>query len=265
MELKTENLTYKEAITILNNINVHFNPGTVSVILSSNYKKIKTLLNIISLNQKPTSGNIIVDNNIVNKKNFQDLKKYIALCTNHIKDTVKEELESNLKKYKNIINDKRIKDTMRMVNLPTCCLDQNPNTLSSGEKQKLSIALTLIYNPKIIIFQEPTKNLDSQAKKSLLKLLKLMKLRYNKTLVIATKDEDTILTLADDIYVLDQKNTLKYENKYEFFKSEVVKKLPINYPKTIEFARIIKKQKNKNIPYRDDINDLIKDIYRVIN
>lgn len=268
MELKIENITYKESKIILNKINLDLKSDKISFLVSSNYKKLKNLLNIISINQQPTSGSIFINGEKLTKNNIKELKQNIGFCPNKnhfIKDTIKEEIEYISKKYKDSIKEKRIINTLKMVNLPISYLDKDPNKLSSGEKQKLSLALVLVHNPKIIILENPTQNLDSTAKNHLIKLLKLMKLRYNKNIIIVSKDEELILQLADEIYILEN-DISKYNDKYEFFQNkEIIKRLHLNTPKTIEFSNLVKNKYNINIGFRDNINDLIKDIYRFVN
>ena len=58
-----------------------------------------------------------------------------------------------------------------MVNLPKEYLDKSPFELSSGEKESLALGIVLSLNPKLIIIDNPTSNLDSRNKEYLIKLL----------------------------------------------------------------------------------------------
>ncbi|MBQ9011689.1 MAG: hypothetical protein IJ093_03470, partial [Bacilli bacterium] len=111
-----------------------------------------------------------------------------------------------------------------------------------------------------------TKNLDSKNKSTLIKLLKLMKLRYKKTIIIATKDSEMILSLADQIYLLSENKLTKYEDKYIFFSDDkLLESYHLEQPKIIKFSKIVKEKTNISIGYRDNINDLIKDVYRYVD
>ena len=71
--------------------------------------------------------------------------------------------------------------------------------------------------------------------------------------------------IADRVILLDKTKIVLDDGKYEVFKQEdKIKKLNILPPKTIAFSNKVLKEKNIKIGYRDEINDLIKDIYRYV-
>ena len=261
MDIRLENITYKKEKTILKEINMNFKEGTITSIIGDNTSE---LLDIISLNKKMTEGNILIDNEKVNSKNIKSFKRKIGICPKHLKgDTVKEELEKIFNIYEVKNSSKRIKDTLKMVGLSTSYLDRKINTLSSGEVQKLRFAKVLVHNPKILIIENPTKNLDSKNRRQLIKLLRLIKLRYKKTIIIISKDTDMLLELSDYIYEIENGKINAQGDKYIILSNEkILKKCNLAMPKTIEFSELVKKKKNINIGYRDNLNDLMKDIYR---
>ena len=78
-------------------------------------------------------------------------------------------------------------------------LDRSPFDLSSGEKELLLIASVLAYNPEVIVLDEPFHDLDFKNRDKMIKLLKMMKNRYKKTIIVGTTDSDVILKLADRV------------------------------------------------------------------
>lgn len=77
---------------------------------------------------------------------------------------------------------------------------RSPHQLSFGERKKVSIATVLAMNPDIIALDEPTSNLDSRSRRSLISLLR----NLNVTKVIATHDLDSVLELCNRAIVMDE-------------------------------------------------------------
>lgn len=77
------------------------------------------------------------------------------------------------------------------------------STLSGGNKRKLSIALAVLHNPQIILFDEPTSSLDPKARQEVWTMLKTLKQNYKNSLLILTSHHlEEAEYLADKIIVL---------------------------------------------------------------
>jgi len=280
MEIKFNNVDYsynkinyleKE---VLKNINIEFLEGKINGIIGRSGCGKTTLIELVNNLLTPTKGLIKVGEYIIDSKkkfeNINELRFDVSMVFQFPEEqffnpTVKKELEIILKlfDYKLDQIEKRIFDVLKMVGLNQEYLNYNPLKLSNGEKRKLAIASSLIINPKVLILDEPTIGLDSKSKNDLIKLIRILKNRYNKTIIIVTHDIDTLHKIADNIYVLNDKKIVLQGNKYEVFKNvKELRKYGITVPKIIEFSNKVLLKKNIKIGYRDDINDLIKDIYR---
>ena len=264
IELKNVDFTYEkinyEKKEVLKNISMKFEAGKITSIIGKSGSGKTTLLELIDNIIVPTKGEIIIED--VNKIGF--LFQFPE--EQFFNQTVKKELEVILKlsDYKKDIN-KRIHDVLEMVNLSEDYLNKNPFNLSSGEKRKLALASVLILNPKIILLDEPTIGLDDKDKNEMIKLIRMLKNRYNKTIIIASHDMNFIHKITDYIYVLDNKKIIMEGDKYTIFKQEEkLNKIKIKVPNLISFSNKVLKTKKIKIGYRDDINDLIKDIYRYV-
>ena len=123
----------------------------------------------------------------------------------------------------------------------------------------------LVCNPKLYILDEPFMNLDYSSKKKIVKLFRMMKLKYGKTFVIASSDTNVALELADEVIGLKNGKIVFQGNKFDLFTNhELLSKANILEPKIVKFTNLVKNTKGINLGYRDDINDLMKDIYRFV-
>ena len=206
---------------------------------------------------KPTYGEI--KNNETIGYLFQNTKSSF-FC-----ETVKEEIEMSAitHNYKIKQLNKRVKDVLKILNLKEDILNRNPMTLSNNETKLVGLASILIYNPKILILDEPTNNLDDKTKKELLVLLKMLKNRYHKTIIIVSHDMEFIHKLVDNIIVLNNGEIVLHGNKYQVFSNtRILKKYGLLAPKIMLFRERVLNRKGIRLEYRDEINDLIKDIFR---
>ena len=270
MEIVFDNVSYQNGDSyILKDINCKFENGKISAIIGPTGSGKTTLIKMINDLYKPTKGEIKIDNLNINE-NIDKFRHNIGFMfqfpeQQFFNKTVKEELEFNLKIFNYRINeiDKRVKDSLKMVGLNESYLNLNPLSLSNGDRRKIALASLLIYNPKIIILDEPTIGIDDSSKRNFIKLIKMLKNRYNKTIIIVSHDIELIHKLADNIIVLNEGNIVSYGNKYDVFKNgRQLKKYGLLQPKIILFSDKVYNKKNIKLGYRDEINDLIKDIYR---
>ena len=150
-----------------------------------------------------------------------------------------------------------------MVNLPKEYLDKSPFELSSGEKESLALGIVLSLNPKLIIIDNPTSNLDSRNKEYLIKLLKKIKTRYNKTIILLTSDIDFAIKVTDNYLILKNCKIISSGIKKELLNNiSKIKTSKVEIPKIIDFINAVKKKKNINLELTFDVKELMKDIYR---
>ena len=79
--------------------------------------------------------------------------------------------------------------------------------------RKVALASILIYNPKVLFLDEPTVGFDEESKKSFLKLIKMLKKRYHKTIVMVSHDIEYIHKFADEIIVIDDGSSIHHTKR----------------------------------------------------
>ena len=280
MEIRYDNVSYvynpKTALkkVALKDINLTIQDGKINAVIGTSGSGKTTLVELLNSILVPTKGKVIVDKDIISEKsqikNINTLRRKVGIVFQFPEEqffniTVKKELEFGLLSFNYRTNeiDKRVSDALKMVGLDDSYLDRDPFKLSNGEQRKVAIASILIVNPKIIIFDEPTIGLDYESKKNFIKLIRMLKNRYNKTIIIISHDIDFIHNISDYVILLDKGSLILTGNKYDILGNpDVLKEYHLPVPKVVEFSYKVLKNKGIKMGYRDDVNDLLKDIYR---
>lgn len=174
---------------------------------------------------------------------------------------VKNEIEFSAKNY-NIKKDKT-KEVLKLVGLNNEILSKKISELSFGEKRMVAIASILIYNPNIILLDEPTIGLDYNNKKRVISLIKKLKNRLDKTIIIVSHDIDLLYEITDKLLIIDNGKLISYKDTQETYKDwDLISKYNLSVPRVVEFEYIAKKEKNIKLMKSRTTNDLIKEVYR---
>lgn len=258
MEIRLDNVNYFN----LKNLSFTIRDSKITFVLGESGSGKSNLLSLICDDINDYEGNIVRDISL-NKIGFlrQNYIDYFVF------NTVYEEFLYVLKKRKlKIVNyDKQMIQSLEMVGLNESFLNRSLYEMSKGEQKRVALAILLAQKFKVFVLDDPFTNLDFESKKRLIKLFKMMKIRYNKTIIIASCDTDIALDSADEVIYLEKGKLIFKGDKFDLFTNKkLYENANIDEPKLIQFSNLVKKEKNINIGFRDDINDLIKDIYRFV-
>ncbi len=211
--LKLENVSYRysDALKddyVFKNINYEFNEGKVYAIKGKSGSGKTTLLSLLSGLETNYGGNITYNGKDLKK---QDLDKYRSNDIGIIFQSYN--LLPHLTAMENIIlsmdisnvdvTDKSEKaiELMKSVGLKESQKDRRVLKLSGGEQQRVAIARSLSYNPRMILADEPTGNLDKETENEILKIFKNLAKKKNKCVIIVTHSEN-VCKNADKIFDL---------------------------------------------------------------
>lgn len=194
---KTYNLGQSNEFTALNNINLTISKGDhVSIIGPSGSGK-STLLNLISCLDSPTKGEVYIGGvGISNLNGFEKSRLrreklgFVFQQFNLIPSmTSFENIELPMRFMGTPHNERkrRVVELMALVGLEGKA-GNKPTELSGGQQQRVAVARGLANDPKIILADEPTGNLDTQTGKKIMELLMRLNHEENKTLVVVTHD-----------------------------------------------------------------------------
>lgn len=277
MEIKFNDVTYvyqKPYPRIaLSDVNIEFKKDMINGIVGKSGSGKTTLIELINALIIPTKGTIKVGSRVIKPKgkikNVNQMRYKIGLVFQFPEEqffckTVKKEIEFGMKYFKKNTKDnaKHISDALKMVGLDDSYLERNPFGLSSGEMRKVAIASVLAFNPSVVILDEPTIGLDNASKENLIRIIRMLKARYKKTVIIVSHDTDLLLKISDYVVVLDKGKVVLEGSKYDVFTHEKLEEYGVKRPKIIEFEQLVLNKKGIRLGYRDELNDLMKDVYR---
>ena len=211
--LKLEDVCYKysdakEDEYVLKNVNYEFEQGKIYAIKGRSGSGKTTLLSLLSGLEECKEGHITYDNIDLSKT---DLDKYrnksigivfqsfnLLPHMTAIENIILSMDISNLK-----IKDKRAKaiELLKEVGLSEDEGDRRVLRLSGGEQQRVAIARSLSYNPKMILADEPTGNLDQETENEIMKILTNLAHKENKCVIIVTHSKN-IADHCDTVFEL---------------------------------------------------------------
>ena len=222
----------------LNNINLKIGSIGMLFITGKSGSGKSTMLNLLGGLDNVTSGELLINNqNISNFKNKQYdsyRNTYIGFVFQEFNILEEYNVYENINLALKLQNKKSSKEEIDNL-LNKLGLEnlggRKPNELSGGQKQRVAIARALIKNPKIILADEPTGNLDQTSSKQIFDLLK--EISKEKLVIVVSHDMDAAATYADRIIELKDGQIIHDTNPAIEIKEEsfnlTKSKLPFSY------------------------------------
>jgi ABC-2 type transport system ATP-binding protein len=196
---------FKEKVAV-DGINLQIKQGELFALLGTNGAGKTTTIKMLSGLILPTSGDIAIENMDMKKDIFK-IKEILnvspqetAIAPNL---TVKENLEFMAGVYQIINKEEKINELIKQFKLEEI-LNKRAKTLSGGWQRRLSIAISLINNPKVLFLDEPTLGLDVIARKELWKVINELKGKI--TIILTTHYMEEAESLSDRIGIMANGN-----------------------------------------------------------
>ncbi len=206
---------------VLFDLSLAFEESSFNSIIGQSGSGKSTLLNIIGTLDKPSSGDVLLNNKSIvdfNVKELADIRNQSIGFIFQFHYLLPEftAIENVLMPYKISKKPvtKEVKDRalelLELVDLGKYS-NQLASELSGGQQQRVAIARSLINNPKIVLADEPTGNLDSDSTEKVYNLLREINKNYKTTFIIITHDRhiaektDRIIEIKDGRIYLDIK------------------------------------------------------------
>ena len=194
----------------LSRISLHIKPKEFVILVGTSGAGKSTLLKLLTREEKPTSGKIVVggiDYDKLNDKDIPLLRRRIGVVFQDFKLLPNRTVFENVAFALEIagMNNHEIRSTVpKVINLVGLKGKENnfPHQLSGGERQRVAIARALVRQPKILIADEPTGNLDPKHSWDIIRLLEKIN-DYGTTVVLTTHNVEVVNKLKRRVITLN--------------------------------------------------------------
>ncbi|QBF34543.1 energy-coupling factor transporter ATPase [Mycoplasmopsis phocirhinis] len=247
----------------LDGISLEIPDGKYVAILGHNGSGKSTFSKLLVALYKPKSGTIEINGTIISPDTLRKIRKQIGIIFQNpdnqfvgasVEDDIAFGLENKQlprEKMKPIIAELAQKVGMNEF------LSREPHLLSGGQKQRVAIASVLALDPDVIIFDEVTSMLDPLGKTQVLKLIRDIQAKRQKTLISITHDMDEAI-LADHCVVFAGGKIIAQGSPKDILKNqEIIEIAKIDSPFIYKLS-----QKLEGIQETYDENDLMEQIWK---
>jgi cell division transport system ATP-binding protein len=214
-----------DKLPALDNVSLHIQPKEFVFLVGKSGAGKSTLIKMLTREEKPTSGKIMVggiDYEYMKRRHIPHLRRRLGVVFQDYK------LLPNRTAYENVafaleivgVSNSEIRRTVPKVLELVGLADKGhkfPSELSGGERQRVAIARSMARQPKILIADEPTGNLDVETSQGIVRLLEEIN-NFGTTILVTTHDENIVnqlrkrvITLRHGEIVGDQKNNGHYD------------------------------------------------------
>jgi cell division transport system ATP-binding protein len=211
---------YNRTNTALDRLSLHVEAKEFVIIIGTSGAGKSTLLKLLTKEEKPTSGKIVVgglDYDKLRDKDIPLVRRKIGVVFQDFKLLPNKTVFENVSFALEIVGygNKEIEHTVpRVLELVGLKGKEKrmPNELSGGERQRVAIARSVVRQPKILIADEPTGNLDPKHAWEVIRVLEKIN-RYGTTVILTTHNQDIVnklkrrvITISDGRVVNDRAN-----------------------------------------------------------
>lgn len=202
MMIKLENVTkvYKTGVRALNEMNVNIGPGEFVYVIGPTGAGKSTFIKLLYREEKATSGTVVVAGQDVSKirnSKVPYFRRNIGVVFQNFRLLPKKTVFENIAFALEVTDTprieirKKVRKTLELVGLEDKT-NAFPHELSGGQQQRVAIARAIVNNPKVLIADEPTGNLDPDTSQEIIELLERINEVNNTTILVVTHDKEIV-------------------------------------------------------------------------
>ena len=209
IEMKDVVKKYDNGTTALRGVTVHIEPGEFAYIAGPSGAGKSTFIRLLYREVKHDKGTLKVagfDLDKIKKRDIPKLRRNVGVVFQDYKLLPKKTVYENIKK--------RVMEVLDLVGLKHK-VRSFPNELSGGEQQRIAIARAIVNNPKVLIADEPTGNLDPDNSWEIMNLLERINLQGT-TVLMATHNSQIVNTLRHRVIAIENGRVVRDEAEGEY-------------------------------------------------
>jgi len=236
--------TYPNGRTVLRNINIKVERGAFVALIGANGAGKTTLIKHLNGLLKPTRGDVIVCGKNTKEYNVAELSKYVGIVFQNplhqfFSDTVLEEAAFAAKLRGMEDAYERAQELLERFGL-IHLLNKSPYEISVGEQRRLAIISILVYEPPIIVLDEPTAGIDYRLKMELLNIINTL-LKMGKTVIISSHDIEFLAKAKPDKIVVIDRGQIVAEGspRKVLYDIEVLRQSMVIPPQIVQLVRTL--------------------------
>ena len=223
IEMKGVTKKYHRSTTALRDINVSINPGEFVYIVGPSGAGKSSFIKLLYREEKVSAGTLKVGEfNLtkMKKRQIPILRRSIGVVFQDYKLLPKKTVFENVAYAMQVIGEKpreikkRVPEVLELVGLKHK-MRSFPDQLSGGEQQRVAIARAIVNNPKVLIADEPTGNLDPEISWEIMQLLERINLQGT-TFLMATHNKQIVDNLRHRVIAIEEGRIVRDEEEGEY-------------------------------------------------
>ena len=221
IRIKNVEKKYKNGVTAIYDLNLAIEKGSFVFVIGGSGSGKSTLIKMLYREEKPTAGQVIVGGLDVAKlkdRKVYKLRRKLGIVFQDYRLLPKQTVYENVAFALECIGEK--KDDIRQKVLKALeevglknKVHNFPDQLSGGEQQRVAIARAIVNDPKLLLCDEPTGNLDPEKSMEIMKVLEDINKNRGTTIIMATHDKEIVNKMKKQVITLKDGRLVHYKQK----------------------------------------------------
>jgi cell division transport system ATP-binding protein len=221
IRIKNVEKRYKNGVTAIYDLNLAIEKGSFVFVIGGSGSGKSTLIKMLYREEKPTAGQVIVGGLDVAKlkdRKVYKLRRKLGIVFQDYRLLPKQTVYENVAFALECIGEKRdeirtkVLKALEEVGLKNK-VHNFPDQLSGGEQQRVAIARAIVNDPKLLLCDEPTGNLDPEKSMEIMKVLEDINKNRGTTIIMATHDKEIVNKMKKQVITLKDGRLVHYKQK----------------------------------------------------